>query len=125
MSADQINVSITKDRQLARLTVKSEKGTGDAVHFNAADIERLIKLLAESRAQLQPQRVLGAKSGEKIDLTINPAFAVPPRQKKGPIADSALLLLADAKYGLLSYSFTREQWEKIDAAVRKVLPPVS
>jgi hypothetical protein len=125
MAADQFNVSITQDRKLARLTVKSEKGKGDIIHFNAADIERLIKLLAESRAQLQPSRIASAKAGEKIDLTLNPAFSVPPRLKEGPIANSAVILFADAKYGLLSYAFGREQWEQVDAAVRGVLPLVS
>ena len=125
MAADQFNVSITKDRQLARLTVKSEKGNGDVIHFNAADVEKLIKLLADSRVQLQPSRQAAAKPGEKIDLTVTPAFAVPPRQTEGPLADAAVILLADAKYGLLSFAFSREHWEKIDAAVRAVLPPVS
>jgi hypothetical protein len=122
---DQFNVSITKDRQLARLTVKSDKGKGDIIHFNAADIEKLIKLLAESRTQLQPARIASAKAGEKIELTLNPAFSVPPRLKEGPVANAAVILLADAKYGLLSYAFGREQWEAVDAAVRAVLPPVS
>ncbi len=121
MTADQINVSLTPDRQRARLTVKSEKGQGDVIHISAADVEKLIKLLAESRAQLHPQRVPGAPAGEKIDLTMNPAFGVGPKQKDGPIAQSALLLLADAKYGLLSYAIKAEQWEKIDAAMRKAL----
>ncbi|HEY1838484.1 MAG TPA: hypothetical protein VGG36_12560 [Rhizomicrobium sp.] len=125
MPADQINVSVTKDRKLARLTVKSEKGNGDAVHFSAADIEKLIRLLAESRAQLQPARAPAAKPGEKIDLTLNPAFGVTPPQKEGPVANMAILLLADVKYGLLSYAFGREQWETLDAAVRAALPPVS
>lgn len=123
--ADQFNVSITKDRQLARLTVKSDKGNGDAIHFNAADVEKLIKLLAEARAQLTPGRAPAAGPGEKIDLTLNPAFGVTPPQKEGPVAGMAVLLVADAKYGLLSYGFGREQWEKLDAAVRAALPPVS
>lgn len=122
---DQFNVSVTRDRQLARLTVKSEKGKGDIIHFNAADIEKLIKLLAESRVQLQPSRAPAAKPGEKIDLTLNPAFGVTPPQKEGLVAQMAVILLADAKYGLLSYAFGREQWEKLDAAVRSALPPVS
>lgn len=121
MPADQINVSLTPDRQRARLTVKSEKGPGDIIHFAAADIEKLIKLLAESRSQLHPQRIAAAKAGEKIDLTISPAFSAGPKQKEGPLAQSALLLLADAKYGLLSYAFTEEQWNKVDDAVRKAL----
>lgn len=121
MAADQINVSLTPDRQRARLTVKSEKGPGDIIHFSANDVEKLIKLLAESRAQLRPQRVPNAKAGEKIDLTINPPFTAGPKQKEGPLAQAALLLLADAKYGLLSYAFTLEQWDKVDAAVRKAL----
>ena len=121
MAADQINVSLTPDRQRARLTVKSVKGPGDVIHFSAGDIERLIRLLAESRAQLQPRRVQAAKAGEKIDLTIGPAFTAGPKQKEGPLAQSALLIVADAKYGLLSYAFTLEQWEKVDAAFRKAL----
>ncbi len=122
---DQFNVSVTRDRQLARLTVKSEKGKGDVIYFNAADIEKLIKLLAESRAQLQPARAPAAKPGEKIDLTLNPKFGVTPPQKEGPVAQMAVLLLADEKYGLLSYAFGRDQWEKLDAAMRCALPPVS
>lgn len=125
MPADRINVSLTKDRQLARLTVKSEKGNGDVVHFGAVDIEKLIRLLAESRVQLLPARVPAAKAGEKIDLTLNPAFGVTPPQKEGPAGQMAVILLADAKYGLLSYAFGREQWENLDAAVRAALPPVS
>jgi hypothetical protein len=125
MSADQINVSLTPNRQLARLTVKSGNGNGDAVHFSAVDIERLIRLLAEARTQLQPPRAPEAKAGEKIDLTLNPAFGVTPPQKDGPVAQMAVILLADSKYGLLSYAFGRDQWEKLDAAVRGALPPVS
>jgi hypothetical protein len=122
---DQFNVSITPNRQLARLAVKSDKGDGDAIHFSADDVEKLIKLLAESRVQLQPARAPAAKPGEKIDLTLNPPFGVTPPQKEGPVAQMAVVLLADAKYGLLSYAFGRDQWEKLDAAVRGVLPPVS
>jgi hypothetical protein len=46
---------------------------------------------------------------------------VAPRQKEGPIAGAAVLLLADAKYGLLSYAFSPEQWNKVDAAIREAL----
>lgn len=121
MAADQINVSITADRQTARLTVKSEKGAGDIVQFNATDIEKLIKLLAESRVQMLPQRVQAAQAGEKIELTIGPNFSVGPRQTEGPLKDTALLIVGDAKYGLLSYAFTAEQWDRVDSGFRKGL----